>query len=128
MTHYSRKKTYWKNKCDSVFSQIVKLRDGKCQETNTTDKLQCAHIISRIYHAVRWDFDNALALSFKRHMYYTHHPVEWRRFIREHFGKGYYEMLEKRALKYKKMTLKDYKELYEELNAKLEALPSHSSK
>lgn len=109
------KKSYWVNKIDELFSELVKNRDGwKCIETNATSGLNTAHIISRDYHAIRWSFNNAVTLSVGRHKYYTHHPVEWKRFINQKFGQGYYEALEYRALGRKTYSLDDLKDLYEQ--------------
>lgn len=120
MVKYQKRKSYWKNQCDKIFAEIVKLKaNGKCEETGTAQNIQCAHIIPRNYHSTRWDFDNAIALNFKRHKYYTHHPVEWREFINNKFGNGrnYYYMLERRALSLTHRSLLDYKELYARLEA-----------
>lgn len=107
-------KSYYKRKCDALFSKIIRAR-GKCEETCTGASLQCAHIISRSYLATRWDYDNALCLNVKRHMFYTHHPVEWELFLIEKIGQKKLEELRRRALNYRKMSINDYKELYERL-------------
>src|SRR3990167_4041915 len=89
------KRSYWVNKTDRLFSHLVKsLGHWKCVETGATQSIQTAHIISRSYFNIRWDFDNAIPLSASRHRYYTDRPVEWKRFINHHFGEGYYEKLE----------------------------------
>lgn len=110
----------WVKKCDKIFSELIKHRDQwKCVETGTTNNLQTAHVISRSYKAIRWDMDNAVCLSAKRHMYYTHHPIEWRTFCIKHLGRKKYEALETQAMKHKPWGEKGLKDLYAELADKL---------
>src|SRR3990167_8572421 len=115
----SRKsKSYWINKCDQYFSEIIRMRAGKCEETNGTFRLNCAHIISRSYKATRWDFDNAICLQQDRHMFYTTHPVEWEKFIIKNLSRSKYEELQDRAIQYQSRSIEDY----EQLAAKLQAI------
>lgn len=93
----------------------MRLRDECCIETKAKDWVQTAHIISRSYKSTAWDLDNVVLLSAKRHCFYTHRPVEWKKFINEYFGEGYYEEMERRALDYHKWSLGELKELYAEL-------------
>lgn len=94
------KKTYWIKKCDELFSKIVRARFGHCIETKTTENLQCAHVISRSYFMIRWDYENAVALSSKRHRFYTDRPLEWENFITEFIGMRIYNKLKRKALKH----------------------------
>lgn len=111
----------WLKKCDKIFSELIKYRDGwKCVETGTMEHLQTAHLISRSYHSVRWDPENAVCLSARRHMWYTYHPIEWREFCIKRLGQEKYEALEKRATQQSGAV--DHKKLYAELTDKLEAL------
>ena len=45
-------------------------------------RIQCAHIIRRNYHAIRWSDDNAVPLCAGHHVWFTHHPLEWETFCR----------------------------------------------
>jgi len=110
------KRSYWVGKCDRLFSRLVKdFGHWKCIETKSRNNLQTSHIISRSYFNIRWDFDNAVVLTQKRHKYYTHHPVEWKRFINNHFGDGYYEALENKAIVSRVWSKEAVKEKYEDL-------------
>lgn len=60
--------------------------------------LQCAHIVSRSYHATRWDEYNALALCVGDHKYFTEHPLEWEVWITDRIGDYEFRELKKRAL------------------------------
>ena len=113
----------WVKKCDKIFSEAIKYRDHwRCVETGATDNLQTAHVISRSYKAIRWDMDNAMCLSARRHAWYTYHPIEWRAFCVKYLGKQKYEALEKKAREGRGWGEKGLKELYAKLTDKLEAL------
>lgn len=96
-------------KLDTLFSKIIRSA-GRCKRCGSTFNLQCAHIISRRYHQVRWNLDNALCLCAGCHMYFTYHPLEWEDYID---GLGIdYAKLKKQALAYGKI---DHKAIYEQL-------------
>ena len=121
--HPVSRKGPWKKKCDVVFSELIKYRDGwRCVETKARHNLQTAHVISRSYLATRWNMDNAVTLTAGRHVWYTHNPLEWREFCLKRLGKERYEELEKKARARRKWTVPELKELYAELTDKLEAL------
>ena len=69
-------------KADRLFSLRVRAR-GECQlaplfpTITCNGGLQCCHVVSRRYKAVRWDERNALAGCAAHHLYGTHHPLEW---------------------------------------------------
>jgi hypothetical protein len=69
-------------KADALFSKAVRSR-GKCEMAGLFPKikcngvLQCAHIISRRYRAIRWDESNAFCACAAHHLYQTHHPLEF---------------------------------------------------
>lgn len=69
-------------RADTAFSQHIRSR-GVCESDRDTHKgnLQCAHIISRSYRVIRTDQRNALCICAGCHTYFTHRPLEWRRFI-----------------------------------------------
>ena len=70
-------------RADALFSAAVRSR-GVCEIAEwglagppCSGALQCCHIISRRYRAIRWDEDNALCGCQAHHTYYTHRPLEW---------------------------------------------------
>ena len=69
-------------KADKLFSAKVRAV-GFCQlaalfpRIDCNGGLQCCHIVSRRYRAVRWSTGNALAGCAAHHLYATHHPLEW---------------------------------------------------
>ena len=98
-------KTYYKNKADRIFSQMIRDRDRVCvanreriDTCESPDWLQCAHIHTRSYSATRFDPDNAVTLCRSCHMYYTQRPLEFKVFIDLVLGENYYDRLGIRAL------------------------------
>lgn len=86
---------------DRLFSLIVRSR-GKC-EIGVVGKcpsggLQCAHIVSRRYRAVRWDESNALCACAGCHHWMTVRPLEWERWCDENLGAETHAWLKQRAL------------------------------
>lgn len=73
-----------KRRADRLFSEKIRSR-SVCELAGTVIKcggpLQCAHILSRRYHAIRWDEQNALCLCRDHHVYFTHRPFEWMRLM-----------------------------------------------
>ena len=114
-----KKPKYTQAEADRLFSLVIRQK-GCCLKCGSKFSLQCAHIISRTYKAVRYNFDNAVCLCQKCHFYYTYHYLEWENFIDEQFGKEHRENLRKLALNYQKP---DYQVIIEGLNGQL-ILPS----
>lgn len=83
------KRTSLRKRADTEFSKWVRNRDGKCvvapwfPNIKCNGNLQCCHIISRRYHAIRWSPDNAVAGCAAHHLYGTHHPLEWEQAVRK---------------------------------------------
>lgn len=109
-----RKKGITTKKLDTLFSKIIRSK-GRCKNCGTDQRLQCAHLISRRYHQVRWDLNNATILCASCHLKYTYDPLGWEVFIEKSFGKKLYEELKYKARQYGKI---DHKALYEELTKK----------
>jgi hypothetical protein len=86
-------------KADTLFSRSVRGKlGGRCyaegQMFECKGYIQCCHIISRRYRAVRWIEENAEPMCAAHHLWYTHHPLEWQDFI----GEDRWEDLRYRAL------------------------------
>lgn len=87
-----------RNKADKLFSLAVRDRAGnQCQNCGGVYRVQCAHIVSRRYGAVRWALDNAVCLCAKCHMKFTHDPLGWDDWVNERYGPGRLEQLKLRA-------------------------------
>lgn len=77
-------------KCDSVFSLIIRARDGKCLKCGTTRYLQCAHIINRGNMAHRWDGKSAITFCYGCHIHWWHkQPLEAHDWLKENYPKVY---------------------------------------
>jgi len=98
-------------KADVLFAQRVKERDRACRRCGSTSFLQCAHIISRSYKAIRVDPRNAVALCRSCHTRFTHRPLEWQAWVDEQMP-GRWEWLRKKALGYGRV---DWRAEYEAL-------------
>jgi 5-methylcytosine-specific restriction endonuclease McrA len=99
---------------DGLFSRFIRARDGHCLACGNDVLLQCAHIISRSYHAIRFDPLNAVALCRGCHVRYTHRPLEWEVWAREWIGDEAYDQLRIRAMAHEKV---DYDEVLNWLRA-----------
>lgn len=87
-----------KAKCDKLFSQLVRARDGRCTLCGRTDNLQCAHLVSRRYSATRCVLDNAWTLDAGCHMRLTVEPFEHVVWATQMVGAERYEELRQIAL------------------------------
>jgi hypothetical protein len=64
-------------RADVLFSRLIRDRDHACVRCGEVNNLQCAHIWSRRYRALRWRFENAITLCQGCHLYFTLRPAEW---------------------------------------------------
>jgi hypothetical protein len=78
-----RSKTNVTTKADVLFSRLVRDRDHMCVRCGSPNNLQCAHIWSRRYRALRWRFENAITLCQGCHLYFTLRPAEWAEWCEE---------------------------------------------
>lgn len=69
------KQSTWKNKCDRLFSQLVRSK-GACERCGSTQTLQTSHIFSRRYAWTRTDLSNALCLCAACHRWWHANPTE----------------------------------------------------
>lgn len=101
-------------KCDVLFSKIVRSK-GRCEVCGKIETLQCAHIISRKNHQVRWDPDNALCLCMHHHLYWAHkEPMEFAMWLSAYKGKGFYQKLKRKSEAIRPI---DHETIYEELKS-----------
>ena len=70
------------DKADKVFSQYIRTRDNwTCQRCKKkyeppTSALHCSHFMGRGKEATRFDENNADAMCYGCHQYFTSHPAE----------------------------------------------------
>jgi 5-methylcytosine-specific restriction endonuclease McrA len=75
--------------CDDTYALIIRLRGfNRCKLCGTNSNTQCAHLISRRYHAVRHALDpqNAWCLCARCHTRWTHDPLGWDELMERTFG------------------------------------------
>jgi 5-methylcytosine-specific restriction endonuclease McrA len=82
---------------DRLFSQWIRQRDRVCQECGAQAGLQCAHLWSRRYRALRWDEEGAVALCLRCHKQFTEDPAAWNAWIRARRGDEEFWRLNARA-------------------------------
>ncbi len=97
----TRKKTRrdYKVQADKLFAAAVR-SIGFCEDCGTDTFLQCAHVISRSYSAIRVDFRNAVCLCRGCHMFYTPRPLQWEDWARRRIGDETFDLLRGLALAY----------------------------
>jgi len=62
-------------KLDKLVSQIVRLRDKKCIQCGTTEKLTCGHLYSRAAYSTRWNLGNCYAQCWPHNF---KHEFDWK--------------------------------------------------
>lgn len=79
-----------KKACDILFSQVIRLRDGKCLKCGKTYNLQTAHLINRNNLLYRWDERNAITLCYADHILWAHrNPLEFQFWLNDNYPEKY---------------------------------------
>jgi hypothetical protein len=80
--------TKLRDKADRLFAARIRSR-GRCEccgfTANEWTSMECAHVLSRRYYAIRWSEENAVCLcgdAFGCHAYFTAHPAKWEAWCR----------------------------------------------
>ena len=81
-----------KCKATKLHAQLVRSR-GSCENCESIQNLQCAHIISRKYSWTRTALDNAYGLCACCHRYFTANPIEFAQFTIAKMGEEKYQEL-----------------------------------
>ena len=104
-------KKYLKNKLDTFWSKIVRLRANDKCEISDSKKTQAHHLIGRRNLAVRWDLDNGVSLCFAHHYGYwsAHQNPFWfgKKMIKLR-GSQFIDDLVARSIDPVKFTISDY--------------------
>lgn len=119
----TKKKQTLSKECDMLAGQIARSR-GYCQVGTAINgkpcggPLQWSHGFSRNYHAVRWDARNGFCVCRDHHAYTTYHDLEWKDWMRSHWGEELYAEMWALALTHR---MPDLKALVVELREKAAA-------
>ncbi len=109
-----KKRRNYMARADKAFARYIRERDGQCLADGPhAGSLQCAHIISRSYKSIRTVPENAVGLCAKHHMFFTHHPLEWKLWVEERYP-GLWDDLTKAALSYERVDWKAEAVFYED--------------
>lgn len=79
-----------RTKCDWLASAYYRARTPYC-EAKGNDATQCGgglqwcHLFSRAILHMRYEPFNNLVMCQGHHLFYTHHPIEWTRFLEANF-------------------------------------------
>jgi hypothetical protein len=96
-----KKRQNYSKRCDDLFAWLVRT-SGPCVTSGVREckgNMQCSHVLTRSYRAIRWDFRNAVPQCAGCHTFYTHRPLEWEIWNRERMGLEY-DRLRAKALTY----------------------------
>jgi len=76
---------------DRLFSEYIRLRaNNKCERCGAYSKrLQCSHYFGRAKKSVRYDEENAAALCFGCHQYFTSYPLEHTEWFKKRLGRNF---------------------------------------
>ena len=92
-----RSRLAMRREADRIFALAVKARDDwACRKCGSVVRLQAAHVISRRYHAVRWELDNCIALCAACHFGAHRDPLAFEAWVEERWP-GRLAVLKERA-------------------------------
>lgn len=92
---------------DRLCRQVVFERDrNTCRWCKAKPATDWAHVMSRRYHALRWDLDNSFAACKGCHLKWHHQPVEAVEWWKSEIGESRYEALRIRLKTRRKLDLK----------------------
>ena len=111
------------DKLDVLFSELIRKKaKGKCQKCGKDvgfKRLQTSHFWGRARKSTRWDEDNAVALCFTCHIYFTANPYEHVMWYQSDLGMERFVALRDRMMD---MTKVDKEELLEVYKQKIKEL------
>jgi hypothetical protein len=129
-----RKKTvrkYLIEKLDSIVSEYIRLRDGKCVVCNSKDDLTNGHLFSRGSYSLRWDIRSdgnchcqCLICNFK-HEYDAYPYTNW--YIKK-FGMDRYDELHREYMQITKFTDSDLVDIYNQAEQEIKKLKDRPQK
>lgn len=111
---------------DALFSNYVRTRDNwTCQRCKKyypegeRQGLHCAHIFSRRHKGIRWHPENAIALCYGCHSYFTGYPFYFLTWVAERMGRERFDSLKYMSSRTTKLTKGDLEIIKKDLKAKL---------
>lgn len=106
-----------KKELDTIFSRYIRYRDGgqcfTCPNKNDPKKMQNGHFNPRQYLSTRWDERNNNCQCYACNMLYGGNPATYAKRLKEKYGEGIIEELEKGRWKVVKLSPIWYEEQIE---------------
>jgi len=107
-------------KADDAFSLYIRARDNfKCVTCGAVENIQCGHLFTRSYYAIRWDEENAFCQCAGCNMSHEYDSYP----LTSHYlmvnGERRYHELHMKGKKIRKFTTEDLNEIAEVYTAKL---------
>ena len=85
------------DKADSLWSDLVIARDGKCRSCGAKNNLSAHHIRVRQHKATKYDIDNGLCLDWKCHSLQKYRPQAFHDLVIDIIGQTAYDELRERS-------------------------------
>lgn len=116
----TKSKKYLKNKCDKLWSDIIKIKaTGRCEVCGTPYNLNSHHVIGRVNYNLRWDLRNGICLCVKNHKFgiYSAHenPIWFMDWFKAHRPEDYEYLKDPKFNKFKTWYISDYEEILKDL-------------
>ena len=88
-------RTQLRRQCDDLFAEVIRA-EGRCLAAGwgafpCSERLQCAHIVSRKWLNTRWYLANAVCLCSAHHAFFTHSELDWEIWRDQEIGRWLYE-------------------------------------
>lgn len=112
----------WHNKVKVLYSLYIRKRDGKCVVCGSRDRLQNGHFFSHVSQSTRYNDLNCNTQCSGCNYLHEHDTYPYTRWFIKKYGLAQYDRLHNLSKRTKKYTLKELKELYEEIKLKFDLL------
>ena len=106
-----------KRQADKLAGELCRRR-GACEKCGGKEYLSWAHMVSRRYHATRWEDLNSFCLCRNCHAFFTYNPDRWIAWLMKNHAARYL-LMERQSRELKKWNRWDMEKLIADLQTKL---------
>lgn len=107
---------------DRVFSEYIRLLDGRCVTCGSVDRLQCGHLFSRTSYSTRWDERNAYTQCASCNLRHEYDPGPLTSYFLSIYSKEDYDRLHEKYRTVKKFTEDDLMAIIEKNKKQIEEI------